>query len=116
MSTPKVRREYHQTDLKYSIPEKEIVSQVNSNLPLNLKHISNWIDRIHQQYPIVSKTDIAIIVKTFFESIRELTVSGAQININKYISDVKILTSTKIHKGRKIYCVKFRSKLPKRLK
>jgi len=67
----------------------ETVNIINKELPISLKYNEDLIDRIHFKYPILNKTEITIIVKLIFESIRELMILGKILNFNNLFFDTK---------------------------
>lgn len=62
---------------------------INKDLPISLKHNEDLIKRIHAKYPLLTKTEISIIVKLAFESIRELMILGKILNFNNLFFDTK---------------------------
>jgi len=70
-----------------------MVKIINKRYPIKLKELEGVIDSVHIRYPFLSKTEISIIVKTFFEMIRENLILGSIINFNKYFFDMKFFFS-----------------------
>lgn len=70
---------------------QEIVDILNKDLPLNLKYNENLIDKIYNKYPLISKSQISIIVKATFQGIRDLLILGKILNFNKIFFDTKLL-------------------------
>lgn len=69
---------------------QEVSSLLDTDLPVSLKYNEDLIDRIHARYPYVSKTEISVVVKGIFESLRELLVLGKILNFNKLFFDTKL--------------------------
>lgn len=52
-------------------------------LPISLEEIQPLIDRIHARYPVISRYEVVIIIKSFFETIRHLMIiDGSTLSIN----------------------------------
>lgn len=72
------------------LSNEEVSKQLDEDYPINLKYNEELIDRIHAKYPYVSKTEVSIVVKSIFQSIRELLVCGKILNFNKLFFDAKL--------------------------
>ena len=51
-------------------------------LPIKINNILYMIDRIHNKYPLISKTDMVIIINALFDVIRELLLNSKIVSIN----------------------------------
>ncbi len=71
------------------LSSEDLIKLVNSELPINIKHLAIIVDKIYAKYPLIDKTEISIIVRAVFESIREFLILGYIINFNKYFFDMK---------------------------
>ena len=69
---------------------QQIVDSLNQDLPVNLKFNEDLVNRIHARYPLLSKTEIAIIVKAAFQSMRDLLVLGNILNFHNLFFNVKL--------------------------
>jgi hypothetical protein len=69
---------------------EEVSNLIDNELPINLKYNEDLINRIHQRYPIISKSEIAFIVKTIFQSFRELLILGDIINFHNVFFNTKL--------------------------
>lgn len=69
---------------------QEVSNQLDVSNPINLKYNEDLINRVHAKYPLVSKTEIAIVVSGVFKSIRELLIRGKILNFNKLFFDTKL--------------------------
>lgn len=67
-----------------------ILQELEQEMPIKLKKLENLIDRVHRRYPIISKMEVALIIKTAFEGMRELLVSGCILNFNRFVTDMKL--------------------------
>ena len=68
----------------------EIINFFNNDLPINLKNIKNIVDKIYDQYPLISKLEISYIVKNIIYSFRDNLIKGNIININNFFYDYKL--------------------------
>jgi hypothetical protein len=68
---------------------KETYDRISKELPIGIKYNNDLVNRIYDKYPLLSKTEISIIVKLAFESIRELMVLGKILNFNNLFFDTK---------------------------
>jgi hypothetical protein len=70
---------------------QQVVDHLNINLPISLKHNKDLVERIHQRYPLIDKSEVAIIVKAVFSSFRDLLILGKILNFNNLFFDTKLL-------------------------
>ena len=80
----------------------EIISDINKQYPIKLNNGEDLIERIHARYPLVSKTEIAVIINATFESIREFLIRGEIVSINGLFNNLII----KITKPKKYVLVR----------
>jgi len=69
---------------------QEMVDYLNSKYPISLKHNEDLINRVHSRYPLLEKSEVGVIVKGVFASIRDLLVLGEILNFNKLFFDTKL--------------------------
>ena len=74
--------------LHYNASISEILSLLNKDYPIDINKLSPIIDVLHEKYPLISKTDITIIVKSIIESLRDLLIMGHIISAENYFSMV----------------------------
>lgn len=79
--------------------KEEMVEYVNQQHEIYLKGMNELIDRIHNQYPLIDKVDVIIIVKALLESIRDLMILGETLNIQEIFSEMKLNFITKKRSG-----------------
>jgi hypothetical protein len=94
MKKPKKPQDFFFKDLE----KDELVSQIDRDLPLNLKKLEPFIERIYNRYPLISKPQIVIIVKATLQAIRELLLLGYVLNIHRFVFDMKMLFFTHTEK------------------
>lgn len=85
MKKEKLVKPFHFKNLMH----EDVVNILNEERPINLKHNEDLIDRISLKYPYLNKSDISLIVKTIFQSFRELLVLGKVLNFNNLFFDTK---------------------------
>lgn len=108
MFKSRVIKEYFFKDLDH----KEMIEDLNNNFPVNLSYSEDIINRIHLRYPILSKTDISLIVKAVFQSIRDLLFLGKILNFNTLFFDTKLLVFAHRRKGVTFPSVKVKISTP----
>lgn len=69
---------------------QEVVDLLNSEYPVNIKYNEELVDRVYARYPLISKTEVSIIIKMVFQSIRELLILGKVLNFNNLFFDTKL--------------------------
>ena len=70
---------------------KDMVDLLNKEFPIKLIYNEELIDRISEQYPLIEKYKVAIIVLNILNSLRELLVLGKVLNFTKMFSCVKLM-------------------------
>ena len=86
MKKPKIVKEYVFKDMTHH----EMMDLLNKELPVNIKYNEDLVNRVHERYPFVDKTDVAIVIKGIFQSFRDLLVLGKVLNFNKLFFDTKL--------------------------
>lgn len=69
---------------------QEIVDILNKEYPISLKYNEDLIDRVCSKYPFLKKSEISLIVKSIFQSMRELLILGKILNFHNLFFDVKL--------------------------
>lgn len=69
---------------------QEVVDIINDELPIKLVHNQDLIDRVSEKYPLLTKAEIAVIVKGTFQTIRDVIISNKILNINNFLCHSKI--------------------------
>ncbi len=68
---------------------QEIIDIIDKELPIHLKNNEDLINKIHQKYPLLTKSEIAVIVKGFFQCLRDVLVSNQVVHVTKLMCHVK---------------------------
>lgn len=80
----------HKIYFKNKTPE-EMVELLNKELPVKLLYNEDLVNRIHAKYPMLSKTQISVIVLGTFQSIRDLLILGKDLSINTFFNHFKFI-------------------------
>lgn len=96
--------------------KQEKVDELNSDLPISLKHNEDLVNRVHARYPMIDKSEVGIIVKSVFQSIRELLVLGNSVNINNLFLGAKLHFFQRPGGGRILPSLKVRLATPPHLR
>lgn len=88
----KTRKIAQQLPLKENTTIGELRSLVNSKAPIKIDSI--FLEKIYKKYPLISKSDIALIMKTSLEVIREHMISGYKISIKELFGDMHFILNT----------------------
>ena len=67
-----------------------MVDQLNTEHPVNLKYNEELVNRVYARYPLVDKSQVAIVVRSIFQSFRDLLVLGKVLNFNNLFFDTKL--------------------------
>ena len=86
MKKPKIVKPFSFKDLSH----QQMVELINEDLPLNIKYNESLVDRVHARYPLIDKTQTSVIIKTIFQSLRELLILGKVLNFNNLFFDAKL--------------------------
>ena len=76
------------------LTHQQMVDELNDDYPISLKYNEDLINRIQSKYPLLSVSQVGLIVKAVFSSIRDLLVLGKILNFNKLFFDTKLLFFT----------------------
>ena len=104
MKKPKTVKPFYFHDQSH----QQIVDLLNRDYPISLKNNQDLVERVHQRYSLIDKSEVGIIVKAVFSSFRDLLVLGKVLNFNNLFFDTKlhffnhrrdghILPSLKVH-------------------
>ncbi len=86
MKKPKRVKPFKFKDLS----NQEVVDLLNAENPVNLKYNEDLVNRVYARYPLVDKTQVSIVVKSIFQSFRDLLVLGKVLNFNNLFFDMKL--------------------------
>lgn len=92
--------------------DQEVCEILNKEYPISLKENEDLINRIYDRYPLISKSEVSIIVKYIFESIRELLVLGKILNFNNLFFATKFFFFPARRRGRILPSLKVKISTP----
>lgn len=98
------------------IDRKDMVDHLNSTLPVNIKYNEDLVDRVHSRYPLLDKTEVSVIIKAVFQSIRDLLVLGKILNFNTLFFDTKLYFFDHRRNGRILPSLKVKITTPPTLR
>lgn len=96
--------------------KEDVVNILNRDIKINLKHNEDLIDRICSKYPLISKTEVSIIVTAVFQSFRDFLVLGKVLNFNKLFFDTKLYFFDYRKNGRILPSLKVKISTPPTIK
>lgn len=95
---------------------QDMVDLLNKELPINLRYNEAMVKRIHDRYPLISKTEVSIIVRAVFQSFRDLLVLGNVLNFNGLFFDTKLFFFQRCRKGRIVPSIRVKVTTPPKLR
>lgn len=95
---------------------KIVKNEIDKDLPISLVEIETIIDRVHRRYPHLSKLEITLIVKSFFERVRFLLVQGDTLSINGFVGKMRIIFFSRFRHGKDCKVVQAKISTPKKFK
>ncbi len=95
---------------------QSVIDYVNEKFPINTKHFEKNIDIITEKYPYVSRLEVVEIIKAFWESTREILITGKIIKIRRIITDFKFNIRFLSNSKEPYPFLEIRYKVPKRKK
>lgn len=78
---------------------QQVVDILNKELPISIKNNQDLVERVHQRYPLINKSEVAVIIKAVFSSFRDLLIMGKILNFNNLFFDTKLLFFKYRHGG-----------------
>lgn len=62
------------------LTHEDMVAGLNSEYPIDLRHNTDLIDRVCERYPLIPKSEVIIIIREVFQSLRESLILGKVLN------------------------------------
>jgi hypothetical protein len=75
-------KKYHQQFDFVDISAEELVRVLDQEYPIKMK-TDKLVDRVSARYPLIPKSDVALIIKYTFQTIRELLILGKMLYFPK---------------------------------
>lgn len=92
---------------------EDVVDLLNKKIPISLKYNEDIINRIHAKYPLLSKTEISVVVLGVFQTIRDLLILNKEISVNGLFNHFRFIYGGKSDHNR---CVSYFLRTPKSLR
>ena len=86
MKKPKTVKPYVFKDLSH----QDVVDLLNEESPINLKYNEDLVNRVSSRYPLINKSEVSLIIKAVFQSMRDLLILGRVLNFNNLLFDMKL--------------------------
>lgn len=90
MKKPKSVKPFVFKDLSH----QDVLDNLNKDYPVNIKYNEDLVNKIYLRYPFIKKSEVSIIVKIFFQSMRDLLILGKVLNLNNLFFNTKLLFFT----------------------
>ena len=75
------------------------IDELNRKLPISLRELEYIINRVCDRYPAISKYEVSIIVRGFFEVSRWLIVNGHIISIHNFVNHMRLFSYERLNRG-----------------
>lgn len=111
-----IYRKNHFTTFYYHSTPEEVSSELNETYPTKLKFNEDLVRRVAIRYPLIKKSEVALIISKTIESIREFLVMGDTINIVRTFTNFKLSFFQRPYQGDIYSTVKLKISTPERLK
>lgn len=99
------RKKLTKADFYYeNMTHSQFVDMIDREFPISLKYNANLINRIQARYPILTKSQIAIIVKALFLAIRRIILMGDYLTIYGLVIQLHMF----LYYWKDLLCVKMR--------
>lgn len=98
------------------LEKSQMVDLLNDQLPIKVKINLELINRIQKRCPHIDKVEIGLIVKTTFQSIRELLVLGKTINVKSLFNNLHFYFYPHLRKNKTLIRMKVKVSTPPNLK
>jgi hypothetical protein len=108
MKHPKTISPYIFKDLSH----QDVVDILNRSYPINIKYNEELVNRVYKRYPFIKKSEVSLIIKTVFQSFRELLVLGKVLNFNSFLFDMKLHFYSYLKKGVILPAIKVKISTP----
>lgn len=96
----------------FKIPKQELIQ----DLPLGLADFEPIVNRIAEKYPLLSKPEIALIVKNLMEEIRNQILDGNTVHIRKYLHNMRLYSYVSLEQDKLRVGAKIQTQTPRKIK
>jgi len=96
----KIKKTIIEPDFSFKDHSKqEMVNQINKDLPISIKYNEDLVNRVYNRYPLINKSEVAIIIKSIFIVIRELLILGKVLSFGDLFFNTQLKFFTFRYKG-----------------
>ena len=60
---------------------QEMIKRVNTKFPIQMIELEDLINRVYVRYPLISKSEITLIIRAVFEGWREILILGKTLSL-----------------------------------
>jgi len=61
--------------------DDDTIQDIRAEFPIRAHRINSIIERINEQYPLIDRVNITLVVQSFFETLRDEILSGGIVTI-----------------------------------
>lgn len=72
------------------LSHEDMMNKLNEENPINIKYNENLVNRVSARYPLINKSEVSLIIKAVFQSMRDLLILGRVLNFNNLLFDMKL--------------------------
>src|SRR5579885_1443629 len=95
---------------------QQMVDELNTERPVSLKYNEDLVNRVYARYPVIDKSEVGLIIKAVFSSIRDLWILGNILNFNNLFLGAKLHFFQRPGGGRILPSLKVRLATPPHLR
>lgn len=88
------------------ISKEEFIKELNNEFPISINKIERIVKRVQARYPFIEEHEVKLIVRMFFESLRDFLILGYAVDINKCFNKMKLYFFTHVRDGITKFAVK----------
>lgn len=82
---------------KFELEDVETVqAETDQDYPIATKSLADVCERIYEQYPLVDRTELAVVVRGFFRVLRRKLLNGETISFASFVTNFHLGISKKI--------------------
>lgn len=93
-----------------------MVDELNIDYPISIKYNESLVNRVHEKYPLLNKSEVGFIIKAVFSSFRDLLVLGKILNFNNLFFNAQLYFFDYCFGGHILPSLKVRISTPSKLR
>lgn len=90
------------------------LEKIDQELPLNLHELSDVVAAVALKYPLLKKSQIGLICRTFLEEMRSQVLMGNSVNLKGVLYNMRMYTYCKLKRGKLVYNTRVQVSTPAR--